>query len=297
VIRSVYGRAPILAVLALSVALSGCAVFSKKPKVALAVEERPVELIYSTGARRLDSRKWAEAIKYFDEVEREHPYSEWSRRSILMSAFAQYQANNYADAVAASDRFIALYPGNASAAYAYYLKAICYFEQITDVGRDQAATEQALVNLREVVRRFPQTQYASDARLKVDMVQDQLAGKEMAVGRYYLKNGQQLAAISRFKNVIDRYQTTSHAPEALYRLVAGYLALGLVDEANRDGAVLGFNYPGDRWYGDAYALLTSKGLRPEVEPKADGKRGILGFGKASKSDTLRPTDLAAPPAS
>ncbi len=238
-IRSVYGRAPILAAVMLSaVVVTGCA--SRKPKVALAVEERPVELIYSTGARRLDSGKWNEAIKYFDEVEREHPYSEWSRRSILMSAFAQYQANNYPDAVAAADRFIALYPGNASAAYAYYLKAVCYFEQITDVGRDQAATEQALVNLREVVRRFPTSQYATDARLKVDMVQDQLAGKDMAIGRYYLKNNQQLAAITRFKNVIDRYQTTSHTPEALYRLTAGYLSLGLVEEATHNAAVLGY---------------------------------------------------------
>ena len=293
-IRSVYGRAPILAAVILSAAVvSGCA--TKKPKVALAVEERPVELIYSTGARRLDGGKWAEAIKYFDEVEREHPYSEWSRRSILMSAFAQYQANNYADAVAAADRFIALYPGNASAAYAYYLKAVCYFEQITDVGRDQAATEQALVNLREVVRRFPNSQYATDARLKIDMVQDQLAGKDMAIGRYYLKNNQQLAAITRFKNVIDRYQTTSHTPEALYRLTAGYLSLGLVDEATHNAAVLGYNYPGDRWYSDAYALMTSKGLKPEVEPKQGGKRGILGFGKARKADTLAPAELAKQP--
>jgi outer membrane protein assembly factor BamD len=294
VIRFTPGRATVVAVLALSVALGGCGMMKRKPKVDLAVEERPVELLYSTGARRLDARKWNEAIKYFDEVEREHPYSEWSRRSILMSAFAQYEANNYADAVAASDRFIALYPGNASAAYAYYLKAICYFEQITDVGRDQAATEQALNNLREVVRRFPQSQYATDARLKVDMVQDQLAGKEMSVGRYYLKNGEQLAAISRFKNVIDRYQTTSHTPEALYRLVASYLALGLTDEATRDGAVLGFNYPGDRWYGDAYALLTSKGLKPEILPNSGGKRGILGFGKASATKALPPPEPPGP---
>jgi outer membrane protein assembly factor BamD len=275
VIRQVRRLAPVLSVAVLALSLGGCGtVFKKKAPVVGAQNERPVELIYNTGARNLDNRRWADAVRYFDEVEREHPYSEWSRRAILMSAFAHYQANQYDDAQAAADRFIALYPGNPSAAYAYYLKAVCYFEQITDVGRDQAATEQSLAGLREVVRRFPTSTYALDARLKIDMVQDQLAGKEMTVGRFYLRNGQPLAAIGRFKNVIDRYQTTSHTPEALYRLVEGYLSIGLVDEATRDGAVLGANYPGERWYADAYKLLTSKGLKPVVEPKVR-QNGVL----------------------
>jgi outer membrane protein assembly factor BamD len=252
----------VAAIAALS--LSACA---GKKKTRIAYEERPVELLYATGAQRLDGRHWGDAAQYFDEVERQHPYSEWARRSILMQAFAHYQGNNYADAVADADRFIGLYPGNPSAPYAYYLKAVCYFEQITDVGRDQAATEQARSALTDVIRRYPGTAYATDAKLKLDMVQDQLAGKEMTVGRWYLRNGQPLAAIGRFKNVIDRYQTTSHAPEALYRLVEAYLTIGLVDEATRDGAVLGHNYPGDRWYTVAYGLLTSKGLKPIVEPK------------------------------
>jgi outer membrane protein assembly factor BamD len=267
------GRTPILiaaaAIAALSV--SGCA---GKKKTRISYEERPVELLYATGAQRLDRSKWGDAAQYFDEVERQHPYSEWARRSILMQAFAHYQSNDYDDAIADSDRFIALYPGNPSAPYAYYLKSVCYFEQITDVGRDQAATEQARNALNDVIRRFPDTSYATDAKLKLDMVHDQLAGKEMTVGRWYLRNGQPLAAIGRFKNVIDRYQTTSHAPEALYRLVEAYLTLGLADEANRDGAVLGHNYPGDRWYSAAYSLLTAKGLKPQVEPKNPPKGAL-----------------------
>ncbi len=254
-----------------ALALAGCAGKPKRPK--LAYEERPVELLYATGADRLDRGLWNQAVDYFQEVERQHPYSEWSRRAILMTAYAHYQANNYAEAIGDADRFISLYPGNPAATYAHYLKAICYFEQIVDVGRDQAATGQALDNLREVVQRYPNTEYAADARLKIDMVNDQLAGKEMTIGRWYLRQGDTIAALGRFRTVIDRYQTTSHAPEALYRLVEAYLTLGLADEAKRNGAVLGFNYPGDPWYADAYGLLTDKGLRPSIEPT--GKKGGL----------------------
>ena len=253
-------------------ALSACAGKSKKPR--LAYEERPVELLYATGADRLDRGLWNQAVQYFGEVERQHPYSEWSRRSILMTAYAHYQANNYAEAIGDADRFISLYPGNSAAAYAHYLKAICYFEQIVDVGRDQAATGQALANLQEIVQRYPRTEYAADARLKIDMVNDQLGGKEMTIGRYYLNQGDTLAAIGRFKTVIDRYQTTTHTPEALYRLVECYLTVGLMEEAKRNGAVLGYNYPGDAWYGEAYKLLTSKGLRPAVEP-TNQRRGLM----------------------
>ena len=270
-----------------ALSVSACAGKAKKPT--LAYEERPVELLYATGANRLDRGNWNEAVDYFREVERQHPYSEWSRRSILMTGFAHYQANNYNEAIADADRFISLYPGNPSASYAFYLKAICYFEQIVDVNRDQAATEQALASLRDVVQRYPNTEYAQDARLKIDMVNDQLAGKEMAIGRYYLRNGQTLAAVGRFRTVIDRHQTTSHTPEALYRLVEGYLTLGLVDEARRNGAVLGHNFPGDRWYGDAYKLLTDSGLRPAVEPlKAGTKKNILDRLIKDKDATLAP---------
>jgi len=277
-------------------ALAGCAGKEKKPR--LAYEERPVELLYATGADRLDRGLWNQAVQYFGEVERQHPYSEWSRRAILMTAYAHYQGNDYAEAIGDADRFISLYPGNPAAAYAHYLRAICYFEQIVDVGRDQAATGQALNHLQEIVQRFPRSEYAADARLKIDMVNDQLAGKEMTIGRYYLRQGDTLAAVGRFRTVIDRYQTTSHTPEALYRLVECYLTLGLLEEARRNGAVLGHNYPGDAWYGSAYRLLTDKGLRPAVEP-SNTRRGIISrlpFVK-DKSATVKPpsADLAPQP--
>jgi outer membrane protein assembly factor BamD len=250
---------------ACAAALAGCA-GTPKNKLEIQRANRPVELIYSTGASRLDDRQWVEAVDYFHEVERQYPYSEWARRAILMTAYAHYQGNDYEDARDDADRFISLYPGNPSTAYAYYLKAICYFEQIIDVGRDQAATEQALSSLREVVRRYPTSEYATDAKLKIDMVNDQLAGKEMAVGRFYLKENQPLAAIGRFHTVIDKYQTTLHTPEALYRLVEAYLTLGIDEEAKRNAAVLGYNYPGDIWYQDAYTLMSGKGLRPAIVP-------------------------------
>ena len=284
----------VLVVTACALALAACS-GNKKNKPRLAYEERPVELLYSTGADRLDRRQWNQAVNYFQEVERQHPYSEWSRRSILMQAFAHYQGNDYAEAVADADRFIQLYPGNPTAAYAHYIKAICYFEQIVDVNRDQAATAQALDALRDVVQRYPRTEYAADARLKIDMVNDQLAGKEMTIGRWYLRQGDTLAATNRFRTVVDRYQTTSHTPEALYRLVESYLTLGLMEEARRNGAVLGYNYPGDPWYGDAYKLLTSKGLKPAVEPKGGGGRGIFRMPfRRDKDKTISPPQATDP---
>lgn len=279
--------AAIIATVVIALAASGCA--REKPKPRLVYQERPVELLYSTGAARLDEKRWGDAIGYFREVERQHPYSEWSRRAILMTAYAHYQANAYSDAIDDANRFISLYPGNPSTSYAFYLKAVCYFEQIVDVGRDQASTEQALQALNDVVARFPRTEYAADARLKIDMVRDQLAGKEMAVGRYYLRQGQTLAAIGRFRTVIDRYQTTSHTPEALYRMVEAYLTLGILSEAKRNGAVLGYNYADTIWYRDAYKLLTSKGLQPAVEPKTPGsKKSFLQRLMHDKSTTIAP---------
>jgi len=282
------GRSAIaVAALVVAVSVAGCAGKSKKPT--LVYEERPVELLYSTGANRLDRGAWNEAVDYFREVERQHPYSEWSRRSILMTGFAHYQGNQYSEAISDADRFVSLYPGNPSASYAYYLKAVCYFEQIVDVNRDQAATEQALAALRDVVQRYPNSEYAQDARLKIDMVNDQLAGKEMAIGRYYLRQGQTLAAIGRFRTVVDRHQTTSHTPEALFRLVESYLTLGLTEEAKRNGAVLGYNFPGDRWYSDAYKLLNDQGLRPAVEPLTPGaKKNLLDRLVHDKNATLAP---------
>jgi outer membrane protein assembly factor BamD len=246
---------------ALAVGASACA-HRHKAGAELQYEEQPVEKLYNTAADLLDKRRWPEAAHAFDEVERQHPYSSWARRAMLMSAYANYQDNKYDDAIKDAQQFIALHPGNASAPYAYYLVAICYFEQIMDVGRDQTDTEQALNALLEVTRRFPESEYARDARLKIDMTYDQLAGKEMEIGRFYERKDQHLAAINRFKKVAEdpNLQRTSHAAEALHRLVECYLSLGLVGEAQRTAAVLGYNYPGSAWYKRTYALMTAKGI-------------------------------------
>ena len=216
---------------------------------------RDVETLYAQAKEELDSGKPKLAAALFDEVERQHPYSPWARRAQLMSAFSYYVAGDYNKTTASAQRFLSIHPGNKDAPYAYYLIALSYYEQISDVQRDQKVTEQALTALREVNRRFPQTQYAADARLKIDLVQDHLAGKEMEIGRYYQKSGKWIAAQIRFQNVVDTYQTTSHAPEALYRLVESSLALGIKPEAVKYAAVLGANYPGNEWYEKAYELI------------------------------------------
>jgi len=218
--------------------------------------DRPVEELYNQAMDKFIDSDYGGAAKDFDEVDRQHPYSVWATKAQLMSAYSLYQSNKFDESTVALDRFIQLHPGNRDAAYAYYLKALCYYIQITDVGRDQKMTEQALKALDEVVRRFPDSKYARDARLKIDLTRDHLAGKEMTIGRYYERQGQYLAAINRFRRVVDNYQTTTHVPEALHRLTESYLALGIVDEARSSAAVLGHNYPGSEWYQDSYALLT-----------------------------------------
>ncbi len=293
--QSPFGRRALIArplmVLGLIVvtALSGCTLFKKK-NPSLAFQERPVELLYSTGARNLDRRQWKDAITYFHEVERQHPYSEWARRSMLMTAYAHYEMNDYPSAIADANQFIVLYPGNTATPYAFYLRAQCYFEQIVDVGRDQAATGQAQAALSEIIRRYPRSPYALDAKLKLDMVRDQLAGKEMTIGRFYMENADPIAASGRFQTVIDRYQTTTHAPEALYRLVAVDLTMGLLDDAKRNAAVLGFNYPGSYWYSQAYDLMTSKGLRPSLTPGVTSLPHIP-FTKRPPSPDIAPPPL------
>ncbi|MCO8017298.1 outer membrane protein assembly factor BamD [Brevundimonas diminuta] len=265
-------RSGLILLTAAAAVLTVSACSGTKPRQRLAYEERPVEALYNTGYQRLQSKRWMDAVDYFQEVERQHPYSEWARRAILMQVYAYYQNNAYQDAIAAADRFIALFPGNPSASYAFYMKAVCNFEQIVDVGRDQGYAEAALAGLRDVVRRYPGSTYATDARVKIDMVNDQLAGKEMAVGRYYQRANQPLGALNRYKAVINNeaFQRTSHTPEALYRLVEVNLSLGLTEEATRNAAVLGHNYPGSPWYAEAYALLNERGQGLDVKP--EGKR-------------------------
>ena len=280
------------------VVLSGCAVLNN-PVGPPAFKERPVDVLYNVAGSLLDYGAWQDAVVYFREVERLHPSSEWARRAILMEAYASYRMGNYPAAVGDADRYIGLYPGTAPAPYAYYLKAICYYDQIVDVGRDQGQTEQAQRALQEVVRRFPGSDYAADAQLKLDRVDDHLAGKEMTVGRFYLRNGDTIAALGRFKSVVDRYQTTSHAPEALYRLVESYLTLGVLDEANRNAAILGFNFPGSDWYADAYGLMNARGQQLAVRPTGVRRvRNILPRMPWSDKDRL-PVDPAGtirPPA-
>lgn len=228
----------------------------------LAYEERPVNELYNEAIDELEGGNYRAAAPLFDEVERQHPYSIWARRAILMAAFCHYQVNDYDSAVIAAQRFIALHPGNPNVGYAYYLVALSFYEQITDVARDQRVTERALRGLEEVVRRFPDSEYARDSRLKVDLTYDHLAGKEMHIGRWYLQRDQYVAAINRFRTVVTRYQTTTHTAEALHRLSEAYMALGVAHEAQTAAAVLGYNYPGSEWYEYSYALLANDGLQP-----------------------------------
>ena len=228
--------------------------------------EGPVDELYNIAMDALLEERYKWAAKLFDEVERQHPYSVWATKAKLMSAYALYQADDYDAANQALDRFISLHPGNRDVDYAYYLQALTYYERITDVERDQAMTEQALASLEEVMRRFPDSTYARDARRKYDFVRDHLAGKEMAVGRWYLNRGQYVAAINRFRTVVDKFQTTTHVPEALHRLVEAYTALGITDEARKAASVLGYNYPDSEWYQDSYELVEG-----EVLPRESGE--------------------------
>lgn len=216
---------------------------------------RDAESLYSAAKARLDSGDIATAAALFDEVERQHPYSPWARRAQLMSAFSYYLRKDYNKSIESAQRFISIHPGNKDAPYAYYLVALNYYEQIADVDRDQKITQQALTALQDVQRRYPDSAYAADARLKMDLVNDHLAGKEMQIGRFYQRTGQWLASEIRFQNVVEKYQTTSHTPEALYRLTESSLALGIPVEAKKYAAVLGANYPGSEWYQRAFRLI------------------------------------------
>ena len=230
--------------------------------------ERPVEVIYRSAHNELINRNYTYAAQEFDEVERQHPYSKWARRALVMSAYTYYLQNKYDEAIATARRFLALYPGNSQAPYAYYLIAISQYERISDVRRDQYTTELAQRALTEVIRRYPDSDYARDAVLKIDLTRDNLAAKEMEVGRFYLYRGDYLAAAGRFRNVIEAYGTTSHVPEALHRLTEVYVSLGVVHEAQNAAAVLGFNFPGSQWYKDSYRILRQRDLKPVKDEKS-----------------------------
>jgi outer membrane protein assembly factor BamD len=249
--------------------LAGCSLFGGKDdetnnanKDAAAYRERSVEQIYADGWRAINAGAWDVCAATFNEVDRQHPYSVWARRAMLISSFCSYQANNYGAAISTADQYISLHPGSSEVAYAFYIKAISLYEQIVDIGRDQSNTEGALVALQDVVQRFPDTEYARDATLKIDLTNDHLAGKEMAVGRYYLNRGDYIGAINRFRTVIDQYQTTPQIAEALERVCEAYYSLGLDSEAQTAAAVLGRNYPGSEWYKNSYNILKGRNLKP-----------------------------------
>ncbi len=246
---------------ALSLTITGCSILGGSDRrEKLAYVERPAEAIYNEGMDQMERNDLGRAKLLFQEVERQHPFSKWARRAMLMSAYANYLSADYEEAVSTANRFIGLHPGNESTPYAYYLIAMSYYDQIYDVGRDQATTMNAEAALQQVIRRYPESDYARDARLKLELTHDHLAGKEMSVGRYYLKENQHLAAIGRFKTVVRDFETTSHVEEAMHRLVESYVSLGIIDEAKLVGSVLGYNYPNSEWYSDSYDLLENFGI-------------------------------------
>ena len=243
----------LLAFATAAMSIAGCA--GRKVKTDTAYVARDVDTLYTAAKDKLDQGQYKLAALLFDETERQHPFSAWARRAQLMSAFSYYLARDYTESTNSAQRFLAIHPGNKDAPYAYYLIALDYYEQITDVTRDQKITQSALDSMGELIRRYPNTRYAADARLKVDLINDHLAGKEMEIGRFYERRAQWLAAVIRFRAVVDKYDSTTHTPEALMRLTEAYLALGVPDEAKKAAAVLGANYPGSKWYGRAYELM------------------------------------------
>src|SRR3954453_18193922 len=243
----------LLAACAAILPATGCA--RNRAKSDTSYVARDVSTLYSAAKRTMDQGRYEQAAKLFDEVERQHPYSAWARRAQVMSAFNYYLAQKYSESISSAQRFLTNHPGNVEAPYAHYLIAMSYYQQITEVTRDQAITQQASEAFGELIRRYPESRYAADARLKLDLINDHLAGKEMEVGRFYQRSGNWLAGTLRFRAVVDKFPTTSHAPEALERLVESNLALGLPDEARKVAAVLGKNYPESFWYRQSLRLL------------------------------------------
>jgi outer membrane protein assembly factor BamD len=265
-----FPRALLLGIAALLPLLSGCGT----DESAKQVPTGPVEELYNNGVDALSARRYNSAADQFNAVEQNYPYSSWAVNAQLMSGYSLYLQGKYTEATGTLDRFIQLHPAHRDIGYAYYLRALCYYEQIADIERDQKGTEQAMNALREVVTRFPDTAYARDAQLKIDLCFDHLAGKEMEIGRFYQKQNLYEAAIGRFQRVVDDFQTTNHVPEALARLTEIYLALGLKDQARKTAAVLGYNYPGSEWYDASYAQLVDDGIaRPgDKSPSGDAER-------------------------
>lgn len=237
------------------------------------VSEVQLDKMYSDAMQNLEKSSFKDAAEQFEKIEQEQPYSKWAAQAQMMAAYAYYRNEKHDEAITVIDRFIKLHPGHKDIAYMYYLKSLSYYDQITDVKRDQKISEYALASLREVVARFPETVYARDAKIKVDLVNDHLAGKEMEVGRFYVSKGKVIAGLNRFQSVVERYQTTSHVPEALYRITASYMHLGVLEEARKNAAVLGHNYPTSKWYRMSYELVNGK-VEPAAASKASWFQGL-----------------------
>jgi outer membrane protein assembly factor BamD len=232
--------------------------------------ERPAEELFAEGEQLLANRQFEESARAFEEVERQHPYSQYAVRSQILAGYAYFEGRLYDQSIAALRSFIELHPGHRDVPYAHYLIGMSFYERISDVGRDQEMTEEALNAFGELVRRFPESEYARDAQLKMDLAYDHLAGKEMRIGRYYQDQRQYVAAINRFRTVVEAYDTTTHVPEALHRLTESYLALGVVEEARNAAAVLGYNYPDSIWYERSYALVGSPDGVPATSSTSEG---------------------------
>ncbi|SIN86064.1 outer membrane protein assembly factor BamD [Vannielia litorea] len=258
------GRAGLAGIVALSLTLSGCGLFrAQDPAVAL--ENQTPEQIYRQGEATLENGKPDDAAELFAEIERLYPYSVWAKRALIMQAFAYHRDRDYENSRATAQRYIDFYPAEEDAAYAQYLLALSYYDQIDEVGRDQGLTFQALQALRDVIEKYPDSEYASSAILKFDLAFDHLAAKEMEIGRYYLRGGHYIAAINRFRVVVEEFQTTTQTPEALHRLVEAYLSLGLTAEAQTAGAILAYNYRSTQWYDDTYTLLARRNLQAQAK--------------------------------
>ncbi len=251
---------------------------SKGPKSDIGPDE-PAERLFNDGLARLQDKRYEDAVKKFTELDKQYPYSGWSRRALLLQTFASYENGDYSEAISHGRRFVQLHPANPDAAYAQYLVGMSYFNQIPDVTRDQERSEKALTVMDELIRRWPASEYAPDAKQRVSVARDQLAGREMEVGRFYLNKRNYTGAINRFREVIVKYQTTRHTEESLARLAEAYMALGIVNEAQTAGAVLGHNFPDSRWYKDTYSLLQSGGVEPREDAGSWISRIFRGAGK------------------
>ena len=251
---------------ALTIGVAGCSMFGKN--TVEEQEEAPPDLLYNEGLALLNAGESKDAAEKFAEVDRQHPYTDYARRSLIMSAYLNFKRGQYQEAINESQRYVTLFPASPDAAYAQYMIGESYFRQIPDVTREQDLSEKAVAAMGEVVSKYPDSEYAVDARKKMDVARDQIAGKEMQIGRYYLERREYLAAVNRFKSVVTNYQTTRHVEEALHRLTEAYLALGIVPEAQTAAAVLGHNFPDSQWYQDSYRLLGKAGAAPQANERS-----------------------------